>query len=185
MSAPTTEPTSTSTIWTIDPRHTAIDFTVRFLKLSSVRGYFTDYHGDIVFDRDETKSSVRVAIATTSIETGDQHRNAHLRTADFLDAAAHPTITFVSKNVRSTGGEDLRIIGDLTIRGVTREIAIDATYLGRDRLPDGREVIAFEGSTVIKRKDYGVSFNFAVDRGAVMIGDDVKISLDVQAIRTS
>lgn len=181
-------PNGTSTgegiAYAIDPTHTVAEFAVRHMMLSTVKGRFPEVGGELVLDEaDPTRSSVTASARTASVATGDAQRDAHLRSADFFDAERHPELTFRSRRVERTRKEDeYRIVGDLTMHGVTREVTFDATYLGRGIDPWGNTRVAIEATTKVNRKDYGLLWNVALEAGGVLVGDTVTISLDVQAI---
>ncbi len=184
MTATTTAPTATET-WTIDPAHTEVGFAVKHLMISTVRGRFASVSGTILLDESNpANSSVRVAIDAASIDTRQAQRDAHLRSADFFDAGSHPTIDFVSRRVERAGG-DLRITGDLTIRGVKREVTFEATDDGRSTDPYGNVKAGFSGRTKLDRRDFGLTWNQALETGGVMVSNEVIVSLDVQAVRAT
>lgn len=172
---------ATST-WEIDPVHSEMSFRVRHL-LSRVNGTFTDWSGTITLDEaNPARSSVRVAIRTASIDTNNERRDGHLRSPDFFAADSFPTITFASRRVTQRGN-DLRIEGDLTIRGVTRPVVLTGTASGRRRGMQGEERIFYTASTTIDRTAFGVSWNRAAEGGGAVLGDEVQITLDIQAVR--
>jgi polyisoprenoid-binding protein YceI len=175
-------PRATATTWAIDPSHSEVGFAVKHMMVSSTKGRFAEFGGAIVLDEaDVTRSRVDVEIAVASINTRDEKRDAHLRSADFFDADAFPTITFRSTRVEPAGPDRLRVLGDLTIRGVTRPVVLNVEVNGRNHTPWGGEVIGYEASTKISRKDFGLTWNVALETGGVVVGDEVKISLDVEA----
>jgi polyisoprenoid-binding protein YceI len=166
----------------IDRAHSDVSFTVRHL-VSRVRGHFPDVEGAVDFDpADPAAGSVRVTIQAASITTNEPARDAHLRSDDFFAVDAHPTLTFVSREVRPRGAQTLDVAGDLTIRGVTRPVTLAATYLGQAKDPWGNDRVAFEAETTINRKDFGLAWNAALETGGVLVGDEVRIHLEVQAI---
>jgi polyisoprenoid-binding protein YceI len=173
------------TQWQIDPAHSAAHFSVRHLMISNVRGEFTKLSGNAVIDpSDLTKSSVEVTIDAASVNTREPQRDEHLRSADFFDVANHPTLSFRSRRVESLGGENLKITGDLTIRGVTREVTFDAegpTPSVKD--PWGNVRAGITASTKIDRKDFGVAFNALTETGGVMVGNEVKITIEAELIQ--
>lgn len=179
-----TESATGAQTWTIDPAHSLAEFGVRHMMVSTVKGRFKDVEGTLIIDdSDLSKSSVHVEIAAASIDTRDEKRDAHLRSADFLDADNYPTITFTSTKVEPRGANDLRVTGDLTIRGVTRPVELKATFNGRGKSPFGQEVIGYSATTSINRKDFGLVWNVGLETGGVLVGDEVKISLEVEANR--
>jgi polyisoprenoid-binding protein YceI len=168
--------------WQIDVAHSELTFRVRHL-VSRVRGHFRDWQGTIVADPNNlTGGSVQVEIRTASIDTNHERRDNHLRSNDFFDAERHPAITFRSSRVE-LNGERIRVHGDLTMRGVTRPVVLEGTYLGISREPSGRERMGFEAQTTVNRHDYNVSWNRAAEGGGLVLGDEVTISIVVAAVR--
>lgn len=165
----------------IDKTHSEAAFQVRHL-ISKVRGRFTDFDGTIEFDESApAKSTVRFVIQAASVDTNTADRDAHLRSDDFFAVATYPTITFESARITPSGGNAFEVAGTLTMRGVSKAIAFPVTYLGRAVDPWGNDKIAFEGELTLNRKDYGLNWNAAIEAGGFLVGDDVKISLSVQA----
>jgi polyisoprenoid-binding protein YceI len=169
--------------WRIDATHSELSFRIRHL-VSRVRGTFGEWSGHLVADpANLAGGSVEVDIATASIDTRHERRDAHLRSDDFFDAANHPNITFRSRRVEADG-DDLRVHGDLTIRGVTRPVVLEGRLLEVAGEP-GRRRMALEATTTIDRMDYGVSWNRAAEIGGVVLGDEVQISILVAAVEGS
>jgi len=183
MTLAPTLPALTSGTWTIDPAHTEVAFTVRHL-MSKVRGTFKTFEGSIVVGDDVLSSSAQATIDLSSVDTGAPQRDDHLRSSDFFDAATQPTMTFRSTQLRSNG-ESFVAVGDLTVKGVTREVELAVELLGVGTDAYGNERIGLEATGVISRKDFGVDFNVPLDGGKLLIGDAVTISLTVQAIRST
>jgi polyisoprenoid-binding protein YceI len=180
-----TRATATST-WAIDPVHSRVGFSVKHMLVTTVRGHFQGVSGTIVLDdADPAKSSVTVEIDATSIDTSVEQRDAHLRSGDFLLADQHPTITFRSTRVEPQGGDRARITGDLTMRGVSHPVVLDAELTGRGKNGQGKEITGFEATTKINRQDWGVKFNMPLEAGGLALGDQLKIEIDVQAILAS
>ena len=180
LSAPIRD--TTPTVWQIDAGHSDISFRIRHL-MSRVRGTFKQWEGTITGDSTNwAHASVTVVIQTSSIDTGHERRDTDLRSANFLDAANHPTITFRSTRVE-VDGSDLRITGDLTMRGVTRPVVLTGRFLGSSSGGQGRGRVGFEATTKIDRTAYGVTWNRALEGGGVMLGDEVEIELAVEAVR--
>jgi len=176
--------TSKKTTWVIDAAHTTIEFAVKHMMVTTVRGRFGQVSGSIVLDEEDlTRSSAEVTIPVASIDTREEQRDAHLRSADFFDAENHPNMTFRTRSIERTGDNEFRVTGDLTIRGVTREVVLDARFEGRAKKPTGEEVIGITASTAIDRQDFGLKWNVALEAGGFMVSNRVQISLDVQAIR--
>jgi polyisoprenoid-binding protein YceI len=175
---------STPAVWQIDAAHSSAQFSVRHLMISNVRGEFTKVTGTIEYDpANLANSKVDVAIDADSINTRDTQRDAHLKSPDFFDTAQFPTLTFRSTNI-SKSGDGVRIKGDLTIHGVTREVVLDVegpTPETKD--PWGFTRIAASATTRINRKDFGLTWNTALETGGVVVGDEVKITLDLEAVK--
>lgn len=170
--------------WQIDPAHSAIHFSVRHMMVSKVRGELTRFQGTI--DLDEARperSTVAVAIDAASIDTRLEARDVHLRSADFLDAERYPTIDFVSRRVERLGDDRARMVGDLTIRGVTREVALDVEYAGQSASPWGTTNAGFSARTRIKRSDWGLTWNQALETGGFLVGDELTIEIDLELIK--
>jgi polyisoprenoid-binding protein YceI len=171
--------------WEFDPAHTGVHFKVRHLMISSVRGEFEKISGKIVYDEaDVTKSSADIAIDAASINTRVEKRDEHLRSPDFLDVAKHPAITFRSKRVEKGGDGTLKMTGDLTLRGVTKEVVLTIegpTPAIRD--PMGNSRVGGQATTKINRKDFGLVWNKTVEAGGVVVGNEVEITIDVEIFR--
>ncbi|NLG61324.1 MAG: YceI family protein [Candidatus Cloacimonetes bacterium] len=178
-----TQATATST-WTIDPAHTVVEFSVRHLMITTVKGRFGAVSGTLVLDEsDITRSKVEVEIDAGSIDTREDKRDAHLRSADFFDVENHPKLTFVSRRVERSG-DRLKVTGDLTIRGTTKEITLDVEDLGRVKDPWGGDRAAFTATGKLNRSEYGLTWNQALETGGVMVSDEVKLSIDAQFVRS-
>jgi len=172
------------TTWSIDPAHSHVEFAVRHLMISTVKGRFTDVSGAVrSHDADPAKGDVDIKIGIASIDTRESQRDAHLRSGDFFDAEKFPTITFKSRRIDDVKGEIFKIVGDLTIHGVTREVVLDVTSEGRGKDPWGGERAGFSATTKIKRSDFGLTWNQLLETGGVAVGDDVKISIDVELVK--
>ena len=172
----------TTTVWTIDPSHSSVEFAVKHMMFTTVKGRFAGVKGTITLDDDShTTSAVDVEIDVHTIDTRDEKRDGHLRSPDFFDAERFPTITFRSTRVTPTGDNTAKITGDLTMHGVTREVTIDAEETGRGTSPFGPQVIGFTATTTLNRKDYGLNWNAALESGGVLVGEEVKITLDVES----
>jgi polyisoprenoid-binding protein YceI len=171
--------------WEIDPVHTAVEFKVKHLMVSWVRGVFSDVDGTVEIDEgDLAKSSVKVVISTASIDTNNGKRDDHLRSPDFFDVARYPAMTFVSKSVTVTNGQPLKIIGDLTIRDTTREVTLDVEDYSQEIIdPRGKRRRGASASTKINRKDFGLTWNKALEAGGVVVGDEVRITLEVELVK--
>ena len=169
--------------WKIDPAHSHIQFSVRHMMISTVRGEFENFEGDIDFDqKNPENSSAYIKIDAGSINTGENDRDNHLRSADFLDAEQYPYIIFESKRVANTGEESGRITGDMTIHGVTKEVVLDVKFQGLAKSPWGTTSAGFSASTGINRKDWDLTWNQALETGGVLVGDKIKIDIEVELI---
>lgn len=171
------------TTWKFDLAHTGIDFSVRHMMVTTVRGTFKKFDGTLEYDPAHPENaSVEVQIEAASIDTGAPDRDNHLRSADFFDVEKFPYLTFKSTKVEPKGENEAVITGNLTIHGVTREVKIDAEYLGQNKNPWGMTVAGFTGATKIDREDFGLTWNVALETGGVLVGKEIKISLDVEAV---
>jgi polyisoprenoid-binding protein YceI len=165
----------------IDKAHSEATFQVRHL-VTKVRGRFTDLGGTLAFDEaSPERSTVSFAIQAASIDTGTPDRDAHLRSEDFFHVEKHPVMTFVSTSITPLGGNAYEVTGDLTLRGVTKRITLPVSYLGKAKDPWGNEKIGFEAETTINRKDFGLVWNAALETGGFLVGDEVKVSVSIQA----
>jgi polyisoprenoid-binding protein YceI len=168
--------------FSIDKTHSDLLFRVRHL-LTRVRGRFTAFTGTIAIDADQPeRSSVALDIDAASVDTGTPDRDAHLRSADFFDVATYPALTFVSSCIARTGADRFDVTGTLTIHGVAREVTLPVTYLGQTRDPWGNERAGFESEITINRKDFGLGWNALLETGGFVVGDEVTITLSVQAV---
>lgn len=172
-----------SSTWELDPAHSRAEFSVRHLMIANVRGSIPILRGTIVRDeRDVTKSRVSAELDVGLIATGAADRDAHLRSADFFDVAGHPTIRFESTQVEEVE-DGLRVKGDLTIRGTTRPVILDVELLGEAKDPWGNTKAAAVATTSFDRRDFGLTWNAALETGGVLVGEKVKVTLDLQAVR--
>lgn len=171
-----------TTPYTIDKAHSEVTFQVRHL-LTKVRGRFSDFEGTIEYDDENPENSeVNVTIQAASIDTNERDRDTHLRSADFFDVQTHPALTFQSRGISRKGTAGFDLTGDLTIHGVTRTVTVAVNFLGKAKDPWGNERVAFEAEAAINRRDYGLNWNAALETGGFLVGDEVKISLSVQAV---
>jgi polyisoprenoid-binding protein YceI len=176
------ETTAAARTYTIDKAHSEVTFQVRHL-LTKVRGRFPEFAGAVQFDEQHPEqSSVRLAIDASSVDTNTTDRDQHLRSDDFFAVATHPEITFASSRVRKTSANTYDVVGTLSIRGITKEITLPVTYLGTAKDPWGGTRAGFETGITINRKDFGLTWNAALETGGFLVGDDVQISLSIQAI---
>ena len=166
--------------WTIDPTHTDVAFAVRHMGLSTVRGRFEQVVGTVETGADGVPTAIRIEIETASIQTGTKDRDAHLRSPDFFDAAAHPTITFVSTGVTARGDERFEVTGDLTMHGVTKPVVLDAEIGDPITDPWGQQRRAATASAKLNRKEWGLTWNQILEAGALLVAEVVKLSIDVQ-----
>lgn len=181
-STATTASTTTTRTYTIDKSHSEAMFQVRHL-VTRVRGRFSDFEGAIQFNPAQPEtSSVAFTIKTASIDTAVTDRDNHLRSEDFFHVEKHPHITFVSKQIVNKGDSEFDVTGTLSIRGVSKDVTIPVTFLGDAKDPWGNSRIGFEAELTINRKDYGLLWNAALETGGFLVGDDVKITLQIQAI---
>ena len=172
---------TTTRTYQIDKAHSEAAFQVRHL-ITKVRGRFADFAGTIAFDESQPeRSSVTFTVQTASIDTNSPDRDAHLRSEDFFAVERFPALTFVSTKITGTGSDTFAVEGDLTIRDVTKRITLPVTFLGKAKDPWGNEKLAFETEITINRKDFGLLWNAALETGGFLVGDDVKISVSVQA----
>lgn len=172
-------------VWDIDPAHSLVQFSVKHMMFTTVRGRFTDVQGVIhcADESDPSSASVEATIAAASIDTGDEQRDTHLRSEDFLDAERYPAITFKSTRIDMMAEDQMRVAGNLTIRDVTREVILDTTYNGRGVNPWGKEVSGFTAEARINRKDYGLTWNAALESGGLLVGDRLDILIEIQAVK--
>ena len=177
--------------WVFEPGHTAAEFSARHMMVTNVRGHFKNVHGTLSFDeKDPASATVEVTIDARALWTGEPDRDAHLRSADFLDVERYPEIRFHGGVVGRPGAHDFKVEGELTIRGVTRPAVLDVQYLGRWSTPwweggvdKGPKIRAgFIAQTTINRHDFGVSWNSSLESGGVVVGDEVRITIDAEAI---
>jgi polyisoprenoid-binding protein YceI len=172
--------TSSPVEWTIDPTHTHVGFTVPHMVVSEVDGTFREYSGKVFLDeKDLTKSTVELTIQVASIDTGVPDRDKHLRSGDFFEADKHPTITFKSTKV-SKAGKGFKIAGDMTIRGVTKAVTLDATLSEAVTSPWGKQVRGAKITGKLNRLDYGVSWNKALDKGGIAVGNEVTLEVKTE-----
>ncbi len=175
--------TVAGTTWEIDAAHTLVEFAVRHLMISKVKGRFTDVAGTIVEGENAGDAQVEVSIDAASIDTREAKRDAHLKSPDFLDVENYPTIRFASRQVKPNGDGRYQLVGDLTIRGVTREVTLDVTSEGTAMDPWGGERVGYAAKGRINRKDFGVEWNVALEAGGWLVGEEVDIVIEVQAVR--
>jgi polyisoprenoid-binding protein YceI len=178
--------TATRSVWQLDPHHTLVEFSAKHMMVTTVKGRFTSVRGTIVADEaNPSQSSVDVEIDTASIDSRDERRDGHLKSPDFLDVEHYPLITFKSTRVLQEDAEHLRVVGDLTIRGTTRQVELATTINGRGKSPMGSEVAGVSAEASINRKDFGLNWNVALETGGWLVSDTVKVAIEAEAIRQS
>ncbi|MET0592841.1 MAG: YceI family protein [Polyangiaceae bacterium] len=171
--------------WLIDDTHTHIGFSVKHMMVATVRGRFTQYRGTVNIDpKDFARSTFEGEVDVASVETGNAQRDDHLRTGDFFDAPNHPTIRFKSTRIEPKGDNEFLVHGEITIRGVTKPLALDVEFGGTAKSPYGKTVAGISASGSLNRKDFGVSFNAALETGGVVVSDKVKLELEIELIQT-
>lgn len=170
--------------WQIDPAHSEIQFSVRHMMISKVRGRFESFNGEIEFDENNpTNTTVDVTIDVNSINTRAADRDNHLRSADFFDVANYPTMTFVSKRVEQTGEDTGKLIGDLTIKDITREVTLNVEYAGQAVSPWGTTSAGFSAKGKINRENFGLTWNAALETGGVLVGNEIEISIELEIVK--
>jgi polyisoprenoid-binding protein YceI len=172
--------------WNLDLAHSGVHFSVRHMVISKVRGRFAKFGGKVQLDeKDLTRSAVDATIDATSIDTGVAERDAHLRSADFFDVERFPRLTYKSKRVEKVSDSEYRIVGDLTIRDVSREVVLDVDYGGVGKDPWGNERVGFTAKASLDRRDFGLKWNQALEVGTVLVGERVDIEIEIEAVRAS
>lgn len=181
----TSAATPQTAAWNLDPAHSVAEFKVRHMMISNVKGQFTGVSGTLTYDpANPAASSVEATIDANSIKTGEEQRDTHLKSADFFDAAKYPTLSFKSTSVKRTGDDAAEVTGDLTIHGVTRSVTFKVegpTPPGKD--PWGNTRIGVSAVTKINRKDFGLTWNAALETGGILVGEEITINLDVQFVK--
>jgi polyisoprenoid-binding protein YceI len=168
--------------WTVDKTHSSVNFTVRHMVISKVHGSFDDFSGDIKFsEMDFENSSVTFTVDMASVDTDNEKRNGHLKSPDFFDVEKFPTMTFNSKKIIKGEGNMFKLVGDLTIKGVTKEITFDCEFGGVVKLSEGNAKAGFSADTTINRQDFKVEWSNTLDGGGLVVSDDVDISIEIEA----
>lgn len=181
---PRTTKSAATTTWMLDPAHTGLEFGVKHLMISTVRGRFGEVEGTLILDESNPAASkIEVSIPVKSIDTRAEQRDAHLRSGDFFDAERFPTITFRGKRIEGSITGEFRLVGDLTIRDITREITLDVKANGRGRDPWGNEKIAFEARGKLRRNDFGLTWNQTLETGGVLVGEEIRLTIDAQFLK--
>lgn len=182
----TAAPTSVGTIWNFDVAHSSIEFKVKHMMVTSVKGQFKDFTGQIIGNlEDPTTAEIDVQINAASIDTRQEQRDAHLRSADFLETDTYPQILYKSTRIERIGEDKFKVYGDLTIHGVTREIDLEGTLNGHNTTPYGQEVVGLSAQGELSRKDFGLTWNAALETGGWMVGDILKLDFEIEAIKQS
>lgn len=170
--------------WNIDYAHTHLQFTARHLMISKVRGEFDRFTGEVNLDRQNPENTtVDIRVETASVNTREDKRDAHLRSADFFDAENYPVMTFKSKRVEVIDDTRARLVGDLTIRDITNEVVLNVNYEGEAKSPWGATSVGFSGKTTINRKDWGLNWNVALETGGFLVGDTIRIDIDLELVQ--
>ena len=183
MTALATTPVIAAGTYVADPAHSRVEFAVKHLGIATVRGSFETFEGSFEVGEDISTAAFKATIETASINTNEEQRDAHLRSADFFDAETYPQLTFVSTAVTPIDDETFNITGTLTMHGVTREVELEATIQGTETDPWGNERIGLELTGKLSRSDYGMEFNQVLGSGNMLVSDKVKLSLDISAIK--
>lgn len=169
------------TKYTDDTAHSSIGFSVKHMMVSKVRGNFNEFSANLEGqETDLTGSTIEFTIDVASINTNNEDRDNHLRLADFFDVETYPSITFKATDIQSKGGDEYKVTGDLTIKDVTKEVTFDAEYEGKGTNPWGQEVVAFSANSKINRKDFGLTWNQTLETGGVLVGEDIKIDIELE-----
>lgn len=170
------------TVWSVDPVHSEIGFSVKHMMISRAKGTFDQFDATLKVDvEDLTDAEIEVVIDVASINTSDENRDGHLRSADFFDVENYPNMTFVGKEVKKTGESEYDVTGDLTIKGTTKEVTVDVTYEGQSKDPmSGNIVAGFSGQTTVNRKEFGLTWNATLETGGVLVGEDVRINIEME-----
>jgi polyisoprenoid-binding protein YceI len=170
--------------WNIDPNHTQVEFSAKHMGIMTVKGHITGVQASIDFNEDDfTASSVAATIDPTTLTTNDERRDAHLKSPDFLNIEQFPSIGFSSTRIERAAHDRYTMTGELTIRGVTRTVSLDVVYSGQAKDPMGNMHAGFSAYTTINRKDWGLNWNMALETGGLLVGEDVKLALEVEAVK--
>ncbi|RIK16359.1 MAG: polyisoprenoid-binding protein [Acidobacteria bacterium] len=171
--------------YTIDPSHTRVGFSTRHAMVTKVRGAFNDVSGTATTGENLEDAKIELTINAASVDTRSADRDAHLKSADFFDVETYPNLTFVSTEVKAVDADTLRVTGDLTIKDVTKPVTIDFEYAGAAQDPFGNTRVGFEGSTVVNRKDFGLTWNAALETGGVLVSEKATLEFEVSAIKAA
>ncbi len=180
---PAVQGTQTTSTWQLDPTHSSAEFAVRHMMVATVKGSFKSISGHVELDETAWENSrIEAEIDAASVDTGTADRDTHLRSADFFDVAVHPKITFRSTAIEPDGEDSGKIHGDLTIHGVTKPVTLDVSYLGEIQDPWGNRRRGYSAETTLNRKDFGMTWNVVLDTGGVLVGDKIKVSLNIETV---
>lgn len=180
------KPAAGTTTWNVDPAHSNVEFAVKHLMISTVKGRFGDVKGTVTYNEsDPSQSRVDIEVGIASIDTRTEQRDAHLRSPDFFHAEQYPTMRFVSRRIEGDITKEFKLVGDLTIKDVTREITLDAEFNGREKDPWGGERMGFEATGKLNRKDFGLNWNQVLESGGWLVGEDIKLSIEVELVKQS
>jgi len=172
--------------WTVDPMHTQVEFSAKHMGLMTVKGHFTGLQAVIDFNEDDlTASAAEATIDARTLITNDERRDAHLKSPDFLNVELFPTIAFKSTRIEHAAHDQYKMTGDLTIRSVTRPVTLDVVYAGQAKDPRGNVHAGFSATTTIKRKDWGLTWNLALETGGWLVSEEVKLALEVEAVKAA
>ncbi len=170
--------------WQIDPSHSSINFTARHMMIAKVHGNFAQFSGTVNFDEhNPANTAVDITIDATSLNTKEDKRDTHLRSSDFLDVEVYPTLTFKSSHIELIDEDNAKLIGDLTIKNVTKEVILDVEYLGQAQSPWGTTNAGFTATTTINRKEWDLNWNVALETGGFLVGDKIKINIDLELVK--
>ena len=170
--------------WTLDTSHSSVEFAVKHMMITTVRGTFTKFTATVnVDEKNLANSTLEATVDLSSIDTRDAKRDGHLRSSDFFDAATHPTMVFRSKRIEKAGGNQYKLIGDLSIRGVSREVSFDLIDEGKGKDPWGNQHWGLTAETTLNRKDWNLNWNVALETGGWLVGEQVKVRLEVELVQ--
>ncbi|WEG13726.1 YceI family protein [Pullulanibacillus sp. KACC 23026] len=176
----------TKQVWNVDLSHSSLEFTVKHMMVSKVRGNFDVYEAKLIADpQDLTTAEIEFKVDIDSINTRNADRDAHLKSADLFEKEKYPYMTFKATNIVKTGDNEYAVTGDLTLKGVTKSVTFDATFEGEGKNPWGQEVAGFTATGKINRSDFGISWNAALETGGVLVGDEVKIAVEIEATKAA
>lgn len=171
-------------VWNVDASHSALEFSVKHMMIANVRGQFHNFQASIVADpQDLTTAEIEVTVDVNSIDTRDEQREGHLKSADFFDVENYPNLTFKAAQIERKSGDKYTMTGDMTVRGVTKPVSFDVTFEGQGKDPWGNEKAGFSAVATINRKDFGLNWNALLETGGVLVGENVKINVEIEALR--